>query len=158
MSTSGRYFGRYYEDFLVGQTYRHDIAKTITEGDNNLFCLLTMNHHPIHLNKEYARKTQHGKILVVGTYVLSLAVGLTVSDISGRAIANLDYEKVTHDWPVFIGDTIRVETEVKSKRISKSKPDRGIVCVETRAYNQVKKRVLTFTRHFMVPKMSWESQ
>lgn len=143
-------FGRYHEDFFVDAIYHHEISKTITESDNNMFCLLTMNHHPIHLDVEYAKKKQHGKILVVGTYVFSLVVGLTVSDISGKAIANLDYEQVTHHRPVFIGDTINAETEVLSKRLSKSKPDRGIVHVETRAYNQHNKKVLTFRRHFMV--------
>lgn len=144
-------FGRYYEDFCVGSELRHSVTKTITESDNNLFCLLTMNHHPIHLDAEYARKSRHGKILVVGTYVFSLVVGLTVPDISGKAIANLDYETITHDRPVFIGDTIHVETEVLSKRLSKSKPNRGIIYVETKAYNQFDKRVLTFRRHFLVP-------
>jgi len=110
-----------------------------------------MNHHPVHLNEEYAKKKQHGKILVVGTYVFSLVVGLTVPDISGKAIANLDYEQVVHEWPVFIGDTIRAETVVLDKRLSKSKPDIGIVYVETKAYNQHDRNVLTFRRHFMVP-------
>ena len=111
-----------------------------------------MNHHPVHLNKEYARQTQHGKILVVGTYVFSLVVGLSVRDISGKAIANLDYEKITHDRPVFIGNTIYAETEILDKRESKSKPDRGIVYVETRAFNQNNEKVLTFRRHVLIPK------
>ena len=128
-------FGRYYEKFTVGDVIIHSQTKTISESDNNLFCLLTMNHHPVHLNKEYAKQTQHGKILVVGTYVFSLVVGLSVRDISGKAIANLDYEKITHDRPVFIGDTIYAETEILDKRESKSKPDRGIVYVETKACN-----------------------
>ena len=145
-------FGRYYEDFTVGDVIIHSQTKTISESDNNLFCLLTMNHHPVHLNKEYAKQTQHGKILVVGTYVFSLVVGLSVRDISGKAIANLDYEKITHDRPVFIGDTIYAETEILDKRESKSKPDRGIVYVETRAFNQNNEKVLTFRRHVLIPK------
>ena len=144
-------FGRYFEDLIVGKTYSHSPNKTVTEGDNNLFCLLTMNHHPVHLDVEYASRRQHGEILVVGTYVLSLVVGLTVRDISGKAIANLDYEKIVHDAPVFIGDTIHAETEVLSKRRSVSKPDRGVVYVETRAYNQRDVRVLTLRRHILVP-------
>ena len=145
-------FGRYYEKFTVGDIIIHSQTKIISESDNNNFCLLTMNHHPVHLNKEYARQTQHGKILVVGTYIFSLVVGLSVRDISGKAIANLDYEKITHDRPVFIGDTIYAETEILDKRESKSKPDRGIVYVETRAFNQNNEKVLTFRRHVLIPK------
>lgn len=145
-------FGNYFEDFHTGDVHQHSISKTITESDNNIFSLLTMNHHPLHLDEEYAKHTQHGKILVVGTYVFSLVVGLTVRDISGKAIANLDYEKITHDGPVFIGDTIYAETEILDKRESKSKPDRGVIYVETRAYNQHKERILTFRRHVLIPK------
>lgn len=145
-------FGRYLEDLVAGKTYSHSPGKTVTESDNNLFCLLTMNHHPVHLDTEYASRQQHGKALVVGTYVLSLVVGLTVRDISGKAIANLDYEKITHDAPVFVGDTIHAETEVLSKRRSKSKPDRGIVYVETRAYNQHSTQILTLRRHVLIPR------
>ena len=145
-------FGRYYEKFTVGDIIIHSQTKIISESDNNNFCLLTMNHHPVHLNKEYAKQTQHGKILVVGTYIFSLVVGLSVRDISGKAIANLDYEKITHDRPVFIGDTIYAETEILDKRESKSKPDRGIVYVETKACNQNNEKVLTFRRHVLIPK------
>lgn len=145
-------FGRYYEDFAEGAVYKHSVRKTITESDNNLFCLLTMNHHPVHLDQDYASKAQHGRVLVVGTLVFSIVVGLTVADISGRAIANLAYEGVNHDGPVHIGDTIRCETEVLNLRESKSRPDRGIVYVETRAYNQTNDRVLTFRRRVLVPK------
>ena len=98
--------GLYYEDFEVGSTIHHALSKTIFESDNNFFSLLTMNHHPVHTNADYASKNQHGKILVVGTLVFSLAVGITVPDISGNAIANLEYESVKHLAPVFIGDTI----------------------------------------------------
>ena len=145
-------YGRHFEDFNVGDVYRHEISKTITESDNNLFCLLTMNHHPVHLDVEYAKSTQHGKILVVGPYVFSLVVGMSVGDISGKAIANLDYVDVTHDGPVFVGDTIRAETEILEKRSSRSKEDRGIVYVETRALNQRNERVLTLKRHVLIPR------
>lgn len=144
-------FGRYYEDFTIGEVIRHDLTKTIQESDNNLFCLLTMNHHPIHLNKEFAKNSQHGQILVVGTLVLSLVVGMTVPDISGKAIANLGYDKVRHAAPVYIGDTIHAQTEVIEKRLSKSKPDRGIVRVSTDAFNQFDIKVLTFERTIMIP-------
>ncbi len=145
-------FGRFFEDFSVGTILKHWPGKTITESDNNLFSLLTMNHHPVHLDVEYCKKHQHGKILVVGTLVFSLVVGLTVRDISGKAIANLDYERITHDGPVFIGDTIYAETEILSLKESKSKPDRGIVYVETRAYNQYEEKILTFRRHVLIPR------
>ena len=144
-------FGRSLEDFRVGDTYRHWPAKTITESDNNLFCLLTRNPHPLHSDAEYAAGQQHGRILVVGTLVLSLAVGMSVPDISGRAIANLDYESIRHDGPVFVGDTIRAETEVLEARRSASNPGRGVVLVETRAFNQRGERVLTLRRHILVP-------
>jgi len=145
-------YGKYYEDFVVGEVYKHELSKTVLESDNNLFCLLTMNHHPVHLNAEYAKKAQHGRILVVGPYIFSLAVGMSVRDISGKSIANLSYGKVTHDRPVFIGDTIYAETQVLEKRPSKSKGDRGIVYVETRAYNQKKEKVLTLRRHVLIPR------
>ena len=113
--------GLYYEDFIVGDEIKHSLSKTIFESDNTFFSLLTMNHHPVHTNMDYACHNQHGKILVVGTLVFSLAVGITVPDISGKAIANLDYEDIKHLNPVFIGDTIYVRTKVLDKRESKSK-------------------------------------
>ncbi|MEA3501514.1 MAG: MaoC family dehydratase, partial [Actinomycetota bacterium] len=108
-------------------------------------------HHPVHLDEVYAGTQHHERILVVGTLIFSLVVGMTVSEISGKAIANLDYESVTHDGPVFVGDTIHAETEILSTRPSKNRPDRGIVHVETRAVNQHGDRVLTFRRHVLVP-------
>ena len=144
-------FRRYFSDFRTGDVIQHWPRKTVTASDNNLFCLLTMNHHPLHLDAEYAKETQHGKILVVGTYVLSLVVGMTVPDISGAAIANLEYERITHDGPVFIGDTLRAETEVLEVRKSRSKPDRGVVYVETRAHNQRNERVLVLRRKVLIP-------
>ncbi|MDO4585851.1 MAG: MaoC family dehydratase [Planctomycetia bacterium] len=144
--------GNYFDDFVVGETVRHPLSKTIFESDNNFFSLLTMNNHPVHTNLDYASRNQHEKILVVGTLVFSLSVGLTVGEISGQAIANLDYEQVKHLAPVFIGDTIYAETTVLDKRESKSKSDRGIVYVETVAYNQNKTPVLSFRRHVLVKK------
>lgn len=145
------YYGKFYEDLLIGRIYPHYPGKTVTESDNNLFCLLTMNHHPIHLDCEFARQSQHNQILVVGTYIIALVVGMSVRDISGKAIANLEYEKIIHNAPVFIGDTIHAETEILEKRLSKSKSDRGIVYVETSAYNQDNERVLTLRRRILVP-------
>lgn len=144
--------GRYYEEFNVGEVIEHKTSKTIFESDNNLFSLLTMNHHPVHTNFDYASKQQHGKILVVGTLVFSLAVGITVPDVSGKAIANLLYEEIHHLAPVFIGDTIYVRTTVLDKRESKSKNDRGIVYVESIAYNQKNENVLSFRRKVLIKK------
>ena len=145
-------YKRLLDDFQVGQVFEHWPHKTITEGDNNLFCLLTMNHHPVHLDVEYCKQHSHGKILVVGTYVLSLVVGMTVADISGAAIANLEYEAITHDGPVFIGDTIRARTRVLDVRQSRTKPDRGVLYVETEALNQRGEKVLTLRRKLLLPR------
>jgi acyl dehydratase len=147
-------FGRYFEDFSEGAFYEHAICKTITESDNNLFCLITMNHHPAHINHEYAQQSQHGRVLVVGTLVFSLVVGLTVADISGHAIANLEYESVNHMAPVYIGDTINAQTKIIEIRHSNSRGDRGVIYVETSAYNQKKELVLIFRRRFLVKKQN----
>ena len=144
--------GLYYEDFIIGEEIKHSLSKTIFESDNNLFSLLTMNHHPVHINVDYASQNQHGKILVVGTLVFSLAVGITVPDISGKAIANLDYEGIKHLAPVFLNDTIYVRTKILDKRESCSKKDRGIIYVESVAYNQHGVDVLSFRRHVLVKK------
>lgn len=144
-------FGRYFEEFAVGDVYAHHPGKTITESDNNLFCLLTMNHHPVHLDWAYAAQAQHGKVLVVGTLVFSLVVGMTVRDVSGRAIANLEYERVEHLAPVHLGDTLHARTTVLATRRSESKPDRGVVHVETVGVNQEGRDVLRFRRKVLVP-------
>lgn len=144
--------GNYFEDFEPGDIIEHASSKTIFESDNNFFSLLTMNHHPVHLDIEYAEKSQHGRILVVGTLIFSLVVGLTVPDISGKAIANLEYESIKHLGPVFINDTIYAKTIILEKRNSKSKTDRGIVYVETIASNQKNEEVLSFRRKILIPK------
>ena len=142
--------GNYFEDFHAGEVINHSLSKTIFESDNNLFSLLTMNYHPVHTNADYASQQQHRKILVVGTLVFSLVVGFTVPDISGKAIANLDYEKIEHLAPSFIGDTLYARTEVLETRPSRSKPDRGIVYVETTGYNQDGVDVIRFRRHVLI--------
>lgn len=144
-------FGNYYEDFVINDTIEHSLSKTIFESDNNLFSLLTMNHHPVHLNLNYAETHQHEQILVVGTLVFSLIVGITVPDISGKAIANLGYEDVKHLAPVFINDTIYAKTRIIDKWET-SKKNRGIVYVETIGYNQEKVEVLSFKRKVLIPK------
>lgn len=148
--------GLYFEDFIVDSEIKHSLSKTIFESDNNLFSLLTMNHHPVHTNLDYAQKNQHGKILVVGTLVFSIVVGMTVPDISGKAIANLGYEDIKHLAPVFINDTIYAKTKILSKRESNSKNDRGIVYVETIGYNQNNEEVISFSRNVLIKKREYE--
>ena len=120
--------GKFYEEFEVGQRIQHGTGRTVTEMDNVLFCALTMNPQPLHLDEEFASKTQFGQRIVNGLYTMGLVVGLTVAELSeGTIVANLSYEKVAHPNPVFHGDTIRVETEVLEKRESRSNPGRGLV-------------------------------
>ncbi len=120
--------GKYYEELEVGQRIRHAQGRTVTEMDNTLFCALTMNTQPLHLNEDFAAQTQFGARIVNGIFTLGLVVGLTVSDLTeGTVVANLGYDRVVHPNPVFHGDTIYVETEVLEKRDSKSNPTRGIV-------------------------------
>jgi len=145
-------FGRYFEQFTVGDVYSHWPGRTITEADDTFFCMLTMNHNPLHIDAHYAEATQHGQRVVVGLLVFSTAVGMSVRDVSGKCIANLEYEEIRHHAPVFHGDTIYAETTVLEKRDSESKPDRGVVRVETRVTNQRGETVLTFRRRVLVPK------
>jgi acyl dehydratase len=148
-----RPFGRYLEDFEVGDVYKHWPGKTITEYDDHLFCMITMNHHPLHTNAHFAEtSTQFGRNVVVGNLVYSLALGMSVPDVSGKAIANLEVESLQHRAPMFHGDTLYAETRVLDRKESSSKPDRGIVTVETRGYNQDGVEVLYFRRKVMVPR------
>jgi len=148
-------FGRYYEDFVVGDVYKHWPSKTITEAEDHLFCDITMNHHPLHSDRWYAEEeTQFKQNVVVGNLVYSLVLGMSVADVSGKAIANLEIESLKHSRPTFHGDTIRAETVVLEKVESKSRPDRGIVTVETRGMNQRGEEVCYFRRKVMVPKRS----
>lgn len=146
--------GLYYEDFVVGEEIKHALSKTIFESDNNFFSLITMNHHPVHINVDYASNNQHGTILVVGTLVFSLVVGMTVPDISGKAIANLGYESIKHLAPTFVGDTLYARTTILDKRESQSKNDRGIIYVETVGYNQRGEDVISFRRNVLVKKQN----
>ncbi len=151
MSTYDRPFGRYFEDFEPGDVYRHWPGKTITEADDHLFCMITMNHHPLHTNAWFAEnETVQGRNVVVGNLVYSLALGLSVPDVSGSAIANLEVESLIHRSPTFHGDTIYAETRVLDKAESRSKNDRGIVSVETKAFNQRGEEVCYFRRKVMV--------
>ena len=115
-ASGARPYGRYLEDFEVGAVYKHWPAKTVTEADDHLFCLLTMNHHPLHINDVYAAESQQGRNVVVGPLVYSLALGMSVADVSGKAIANLATEELSHPAPVFHGDTLFAESEVLEVR------------------------------------------
>jgi acyl dehydratase len=151
-ASGARPYGRYLEDFEVGAVYEHWPAKTVTEADDHLFCLVTMNHHPLHLNDVYAGESQQGQNVVVGPLVYSLALGMSVADVSGKAIANLATEELSHPAPVFHGDTLFAESEVLDVRPSESKPDRGVVRVHTRVYKQDGTMVAEFKRAVLVPR------
>ncbi len=129
--------GKYYEELEVGAVLKHSLGRTLTEMDNILFCSLTMNPQPLHLNEDFASKTQFGQRITNGILTLGLAVGLTVAELTeGTLVANLGYERINHPHPMFHGDTLYVETEIISKRESKSKPDRGIVSFKHIGRNQ----------------------
>ena len=146
-------FGRYFDDFEVGDVYHHWPGKTITEADDHLFCMITMNHHPLHTDAHYAEtETQFGKNVVVGNLVYSLVLGMSVPDVSGKAIANLATEELSHPAPVFHGDTLFAESEVLDVRPSQSKQDRGIVKVHTRVFKQDGTLVAEFKRAVLVPR------
>jgi len=151
-ASGARQYGRYLEEFEVGAVYKHWPAKTVTEADNHLFCLITMNHHPLHINDVYAAQSQQGRNVVVGPLVYSLALGMSVGDISGKAIANLATEDLKHPAPVFHGDTLFCESEVLEVTPSRSKQDRGVVKVQTRVLNQDGAVVAEFRRTVLVPR------
>ena len=144
--------GRYYEDFAVGDTYKHWPGRTLTAADNTWFTLLTMNQHPIHFDEEYAKKTEFGKPLVNSTLTLAVVVGMSVADVSQRAVANLGWTDIVMPAPVFNGDTLYAESTVLEKRESKSRPKQGIVTVATRAWKQDGTTVMTFKRSILIPK------
>lgn len=145
-------YGRYLEDFTPGEVIRHWPGRTIGEADCTWFALLTMNQHPLHSDAHYAATaTQHGQRVVAGPLVFAIGIGLTVADVSGRAIANLEVERIVHEQPTFIGDTLYAESTVLEVRESR-RGDRGTVRVETRVLNQRGERVMTFSRTALVPK------
>ena len=144
-------FGRTLEEFEVGAVYRHWPGKTVTEADDHLFCLLTMNHHPLHLDAHYAQGTQFGRNVVVGNLVYSLLLGMSVPDVSGLAIANLEVESLRHVAPTFHGDTLYGESEVLGVTPSGTRDDRGVVQVRTTGYTQDGTVVCVFLRKVLVP-------
>lgn len=145
-------YGRYFEDFKVGDVYEHRPGRTITETDNTWFTLLTMNQHPLHFDQEYAAKSEFGKLLVNSCLTLSIVVGMSVSDVSQKTIANLGWDKVKMLAPVFNGDTIYAESEVLTIRESKSRPTQGIVSIKTIGRNQDRTEVISFERTMLIPK------
>ncbi|MEW5960087.1 MAG: MaoC family dehydratase [Chloroflexota bacterium] len=151
--------GKYFEDIEVATVFKHSLGRTITEMDNVLFSALTMNTQPLHLNEDFASKTQFGRRIVNGIFTLGVAVGLTVPDLTeGTLIANLGYDSVKYPQPVFHGDTLYVETEVLSKRESGSKPDRGLVRFRHIGRNQHGTAVIEFERTVLVLKRPLESE
>ncbi len=153
--SKGRYresYGRYFEEFEVGDVYEHRPGRTISEADNTWFTLLTMNQHPLHFDFEYAAKSEFGKPLVNSCLTLSIVAGMSVSDISQKTIANLGWDKIKLSAPVFIGDTIYAESEVLAKRESKSRPTQGIVTVKTTGKKADGTEFMSYERSMLIPK------
>ncbi len=151
----GRYresYGRYFEEFEVGDVYEHRPGRTISEADNTWFTLLTMNQHPLHFDFEYAAKSEFGKPLVNSCLTLSIVAGMSVSDVSQKTIANLGWDKIKLISPVFIGDTIYAESEVLAKRESKSRPTQGIVTVKTTGKKADGTQFMSYERTMLIPK------
>jgi itaconyl-CoA hydratase len=143
-------FGRYYEDFLVGDVYEHRPGRTISETDNTWFTLLTMNTHPMHFDAEYAKASEFGRCIVCSPLTVALLVGMSVTDVSQKAIANLGWKEIRLTAPVYAGDTLYAESEVLEKRESASRPNAGIVSVRTIGKNQDGKVVCVFDRTILV--------
>jgi len=144
--------GRYYEGFEVGDVYEHRPGRTVTETDNIWFTNLTMNTHPVHFDYAYARKSEFGKPLVNSALTLAMVAGMSVSDTSQKAIANLGWDKIKLTSPVFAGDTLYAESEVLAKRESKSRPTQGIVTIKTTGKKDDGTVFMTYERSFLVPK------
>lgn len=143
-------FGRFYEDFEVGDVYEHRPGRTITETDNTWFTLLTMNTHPMHFDQEYASKSEFGRCIVCSPFTVALMVGMSVTDVSQKAIANLGWTDIKLTHPLYAGDTLTCESEVLDKRESKSRPGAGIVTVKTTGFNQDDTVVCTFSRTMLI--------
>ena len=146
--------GRNFEDFVIGDIYEHRPGRTISEADNTWFTLLTMNTHPLHFDKEYVKDSEFGQILVNSCLTLSIVAGMSVSDVSQKAIANLGWTDIKLPAPVFIGDTIYAESEVIDKRESNSRPTQGIVSIKTRGTKADGTVFMTFDRSMLVAKQA----
>jgi len=145
-------YGRYFEDFKIGDIYEHRPGRTISETDNSWFTLLTMNTHPVHFDAEYAKHSEFGKLLVNSALTLSIVAGMSVSDLSQKAIANLGWTDIKLTAPVFVGDTIYAHSEVLDKRDSKSRPTQGIVTASTTGTKADGTVFMTYQRSMLVPK------
>jgi len=145
-------YGRYFEDFTIGDVYEHRPGRTITQTGNTWFTLLTMNQHPLHFDLEYAAKSEFGRPLVNSALTLSIVAGMSVSDISQKTIANLGWDAIKLTAPVFAGDTIYAESEVLAKRESKSRPTQGIVTVRSTGKKADGTVFMTFERSMLIPK------
>ncbi len=151
----GRYretFGRHYEDFSVGDVYEPRPGRTITQTDNTWFTLLTMNTHPLHFDEEYGKASEFGRCIVASPLTVALMVGMSVTDVSQKAIANLGWREIRMTAPLYPGDTLYAESEVLEKRESKSRPGAGVVTVRTRGFNQDRVVVCAFERTILVAK------
>lgn len=146
--------GRYFEDFAVGDHYRHPLGRTITDTDNAWFTLLTMNTHQLHFNDDYAARTEFGRQLVNSGLSVAMVLGISVSDVSQHAVANLGWTNIRLPHPLFVGDTLYGESLVTEARASKSRPDAGIVGVHTRGLNQDGAVCVTFDRTVLVHRRS----
>jgi len=147
-------FGRYYEDFNVGDIYQHRPGRTITQYDNISFTLLTMNTHPMHFDEEYAKHSEFGRCIVCSPLTVALMVGMSVTDVSQKAIANLGWTDIKLTHPMFAGDTLYAESEVLDKRESKSRPGAGLVTVKTIGLNQNEVKVAEFNRTMLIMRRS----
>src|SRR5919106_1479059 len=147
-------FGRYYEDFTIGDVYEHRPGRTISEADNTWFTLLTMNTHPMHFDAEYAKHSEFGRCIVCSPLTVALMVGMSVTDVSQKAIANLGWTDIKLTHPLFAGDTLYAESEVLDKRESKSRPNAGVVTVKTLGLNQGGVKECEFNRTMLIMKRS----
>jgi itaconyl-CoA hydratase len=143
-------FGRYFEDFAVGDVYEHRPGRTITQADNTWFTLLTMNTHPLHFDEEYAKASEFGRCVVASPLTLAILVGMSVTDVSQKAIANLGWKEIRLPHPVFAGDTLYAESAVTDRRESRSRPEAGLVSVHTIGRNQHGAVVCEFDRTILV--------
>lgn len=153
-----RPMGRYFEDFEVGDTYRHPLGRTITEADNSWFTLLTMNTNSLHFDRRFAEQSDFGKIVVNSTLTVAIVTGMSVIDTSQLAYANLGWDEIRLTHPVFVGDTLYAESEVLDLRASESKPEVGIVTIRTRGLNQDGQEVVRWKRTFMVYRQEFADQ
>jgi acyl dehydratase len=148
-----RRFGGFLEEYESGDVYRHWPGKTVTQAEDHMFCLMTMAASPLHVDRQWAEaEGPYGRNIVVGTFIYSLLLGMSVPDISGRAIANLGVSDLRHVAPLYHNDTLYGTTEILSVRVSKSKPDQGVLTVRTDGFNQDQILVCTFTRAVLLPR------